>query len=90
MAVLEAMAHGVCVVAGAVGGIPELVEDGRSGVLVPPDDVDRLVDSLRRVLGDRDLRESLGGAARRRVLAEFDVDVVWRRLDSLYRRVIEQ
>jgi len=88
MSVLEAMAHGVCVVASGVGGIPELVEDGRSGVLVPPGDVDALVNALRRVLDDRDLRESLGGAARRRVLSEFDVDVVWRRLEALYREVI--
>jgi glycosyltransferase involved in cell wall biosynthesis len=88
MAVLEAMAHGVCVVASGVGGIPELVEDGRSGLLLPPDDVDLLVNALRKVLDDRDLRERLGGAARQRVLSEFDVDVVWRRLDALYLEVI--
>jgi glycosyltransferase involved in cell wall biosynthesis len=89
MAVLEAMARGVCVVASDVGGIPELVEDGRSGVLVPPDDVDALVHALRQVLDDRGLRERMGDEARRRVLAEFDVDVVWRRLDALYREVID-
>ena len=88
MAVLEAMAHGVCVVAGDVGGIPELVEDGRSGLLVRPDDVGSLADALRRVLGDRDLRARLGGAARQRVLAEFDVDVVRRRIDAIYREAI--
>lgn len=87
MSVLEAMAHGVCVVASDVGGIPELVEDGRTGVLVPPDDVDALVHALRRVLDDGDLRERLGDAARQRVLSEFDVDVVWRRLDALYREL---
>ncbi|TWF78969.1 glycosyltransferase involved in cell wall biosynthesis [Pseudonocardia hierapolitana] len=90
MSVLEAMAHGLCVVASGVGGIPELVEDGRSGLLVPPDDVGSLGNALRRVVGDRDLRERLGGAARRRVLSEFDVDVIWRRLDALYLEVIER
>jgi glycosyltransferase involved in cell wall biosynthesis len=90
MSVLEAMAHGVCVVASDVGGIPELVEDGRTGVLVPPDDVDALVGALRRVLDDRDLRERLGAAGRQRVRSEFDVDVVWRRLEALYRQVIER
>lgn len=89
MAVLEAMARGVCVVASDVGGIPELVEHGRSALLVPPDDIDSLGTALRTVLGDRALRERLGGEERQRVLAEFDVDVVWRRLDSLYREVIE-
>jgi glycosyltransferase involved in cell wall biosynthesis len=90
MAVLEAMASGVCVVASGVGGIPELVEHGRSGLLVPPDDVDALEHALRAVLGDRDLRERMGAAARRRVQAEFDVDVVWSRLDALYREVIKR
>jgi glycosyltransferase involved in cell wall biosynthesis len=88
MAVLEAMACGVCVVASDVGGIPELVEDGQSGMLVPPDDVDALVRALRAVLSDRDLRDRLGAAARRRVQAEFDIDVVWRRLDALYQEVV--
>jgi glycosyltransferase involved in cell wall biosynthesis len=89
MAVLEAMARGVCVVASDVGGIPELVEHGRSGLLVPPDDADALGAALRTALGDRTARERLGAAARQRVLTEFDVDVVWRRLDALYREVIE-
>jgi glycosyltransferase involved in cell wall biosynthesis len=90
MAVLEAMARGVCVVASDVGGIPELVEHGRSGLLVPPDDVDALGSALRTVLRDHDLRERMGAAARRRVLAEFYVDVVWSRLDALYRKVIQE
>ena len=76
-------------VASDVGGIPELVEDGRSGLLVPPDDVDSLGVALRVALMDRALRERLGAAARQRVLTEFDVDVVWRRLDALYQEVIE-
>jgi glycosyltransferase involved in cell wall biosynthesis len=84
MAVLEAMAHGLCVVAGHVGGVPELVDDGRTGFLVPPDDVEALVAALRKVLLDPALRADLGAAARRRVRAEFDVDVVWRRIDALY------
>lgn len=87
MAVLEAMAHGVCVVASDVGGIPELVEDGCSGLLVPPDDPAALVVALRKVLADEALRAGLGAAARQRVLEEFDVDVVWRRIDAIYRGV---
>jgi glycosyltransferase involved in cell wall biosynthesis len=84
MAVLEAMANGLCVVASDVGGIPELIDDGRSGLLVPPDDVEALVAALRRVLADAALRAQLGAAARERVLADFDLDVVWRRFDALY------
>lgn len=87
MAVLEAMAHGLCVVASDVGGIPEMIDDGRSGLLVPPDDVDALEAALRRVLVDPVLRRQLGDAARERVRAEFDLDVVWRRFDTIYREV---
>jgi glycosyltransferase involved in cell wall biosynthesis len=84
MAVLEAMAHGLCVVATDVGGIPDLVEDGTSGLLVPPGDVDRLTDALRRVVTDDTLRNRLADAAHVRATENFDVDVVWRRFDELY------
>ncbi|WP_370180770.1 glycosyltransferase family 4 protein [Rhodococcus wratislaviensis] len=86
MAILEAMAHGLCVVASAVGGIPELIDD-RCGVLVPVDDVDALAHALRRVVYDDDARIRLGSQALQRIRAEFDVDVVWRRFDALYREV---
>lgn len=85
MALLEAMAHGMCVVASDVGGIPEMLAHGRAGMLVPPDDVEALGSALRRVLTDTGLRQELGAAARDRVLAEYDIDVVWRRFDTLYR-----
>ena len=88
MAVLEAMANGLCVVASAVGGIPDLIEDGRCGLLIPPDDVERLSDALRRVIGDRNLRSRLGAAAQDRARELFDVEVVWRRLDLLYRELL--
>ncbi|MGI5125222.1 glycosyltransferase family 4 protein [Pseudonocardia sp. CA-107938] len=87
MALLEAMAHGLCVVVSDVGGIPEMVDDETSGLLVPADDVEALTDALRRVLADPELAARLGAAARKRVLAEFDVDVVWRRFDALYEEV---
>ena len=87
MAVLEAMAHGVAVIAGNSGGIPEMIENGRSGLLVPPGDVDALCAALRLLATDGPLRRSLAVAGRERVRAEFDLDVVWRRFDALYREV---
>jgi glycosyltransferase involved in cell wall biosynthesis len=84
MAVLEAMAHGLCVVATDVGGIPDLVVDDVSGVLIPPDDGDALVAALRSVVGDSERRVRLGARAWDRVREEFDVDVTWRQLDALY------
>ena len=90
MAVLEAMAHGLPVIASAVGGIPELLDDGRCGLLVAPSDVDSLVEALRKLLTEPDTRARLGAEARRRVLAEFDIDVVWRRFDALYGEAVNR
>jgi glycosyltransferase involved in cell wall biosynthesis len=88
IAVLEAMARGLCVVASAVGGVPELIQDGASGVLVPPDDVDALAMALRMVINDPEMRDRLGNAALDRARAAYDVDVIWRRFDALYRELV--
>jgi glycosyltransferase involved in cell wall biosynthesis len=65
--VLEAMAHGRPVVATTVGGIPQLVEDGRTGLLVEPGDAEGLRVALERLLSDAELRRRMGRAARVRV-----------------------
>jgi glycosyltransferase involved in cell wall biosynthesis len=67
----EAMAHGRAVVASAVGGLLDLVEDEKSGLLVPPGDVAALRSALERLLADRDLRRRLGAAARERIRSHF-------------------
>jgi len=74
MAVLEAGALGVPVVASAVGGIPELVEDDRTGLLVPPGDAAALADAVTRLVRDPERARRLGGAARARVRARHDPD----------------
>jgi glycosyltransferase involved in cell wall biosynthesis len=68
MVAREAMAHGRPVVATRVGGLPDAVEDDVTGVLVPPRDVAALRAALERLLGDVELRRSLGAAARDRVV----------------------
>jgi len=88
MSVLEAMARGMCVVATSVGGIPDLVENATSALLVPPDDVDALAKALWTVLTDAALRHRLGDAALARAREDFDADVVARRLDALYRELV--
>jgi glycosyltransferase involved in cell wall biosynthesis len=65
--VLEAMAHGKTVIATPVGGIPTVIEDGKTGLLVPVRDTAALRSAIVRALGDRDLRRRLGQAARKRV-----------------------
>jgi colanic acid/amylovoran biosynthesis glycosyltransferase len=71
---MEAMAAGLPVVASRLSGIPELVTDGVSGLLVPPGDDDALADALERLAGDAALRARLGAAGRETVVREFDVD----------------
>ncbi|WP_299570200.1 glycosyltransferase [uncultured Williamsia sp.] len=89
MAVLEAMAAGLCVVATPVGGVPDLLDDSCS-VLVAPGDVDGLRCALDDVLGDDDRRGRLAAAAHLRFRTDFDVDTVWRRVDALYREITDR
>lgn len=83
IALLEAMAYGKAIVASRVGGIPDIVEDGVEALLVPPSDPDALAAAVARVLGDRELRERLGSAARERARS-YDGDAVYDRVAALY------
>ncbi|MDA0563800.1 glycosyltransferase family 4 protein [Streptomonospora sp. S1-112] len=73
LAVAEAMGLGRPVVAAAVGGLADMVTDGRDGLLVPPGDVGALAAALVRLAGDPDLAARLGAAARRTVLRRYTV-----------------
>jgi glycosyltransferase involved in cell wall biosynthesis len=72
--VLEAMAAGVPVVASAVGGTPELVQEGQTGLLCPPGDVQTLVKKLVSVLSSKETRDKLANAGRRLVNEEFSFE----------------
>ncbi len=84
----EAMALGKPVLASAAGGNPELVEDGRSGLLVPPRDPEAFAGALRRLLEDPELRRRLGQGGRERVATGFTVEKRLDRIEALYRRLI--
>jgi glycosyltransferase involved in cell wall biosynthesis len=84
LVVLEAMAHAKPVVATAVGGTPELVVDGETGVLVPPGDVGALADALDGLLRDPRRAHRMGRAGLARVRAEFDAETLTARVLSLY------
>jgi colanic acid/amylovoran biosynthesis glycosyltransferase len=74
VALMEAMAAGVPVVASRLSGIPELVVDGETGLLAPPGDVEALVATIRRLHGDPALRRALGTAGRGAVERDFDLN----------------
>jgi glycosyltransferase involved in cell wall biosynthesis len=84
--VLEAMAHGRPVVGSRIGGIPDLVEDGLSGLLVRPNDPAALADALLRILTGHELRRRLAGGARTRA-EQFSTGAVVPRLEKLYASV---
>jgi glycosyltransferase involved in cell wall biosynthesis len=88
MAILEAMAAGLPVVATDVGGIPELVADGETGLLVPPGDADALAAALQRLVADAELRRRLGDAARARVEERFSLAATRRAHVELYDRLL--
>jgi colanic acid/amylovoran biosynthesis glycosyltransferase len=80
---MEAMAAGTPVVASAISGVPELVEDGVTGLLVTERDAPALARAITRLAGDADLRRQLAAAARERVLEDYDRRVTTRRLAEL-------
>ena len=73
VALMEAMSCGVSVVASRLSGIPELVTDEQSGLLVPPRDAEAIARALQRLHGDPALRDRLGHGARAKVVEEFDL-----------------
>lgn len=84
LTILEAMARGLPVVTTRVGGNPEVVEDGVTGVLVPARDPAALAQGLLRVLGDAEMGERFGRAGRRRVEEYFDVRRMVATYEDLY------
>jgi len=84
---LEALAHGTPVVASRVGGIPEVVEEGKAGLLVPPRSPGPLADAILRVWDDRSLARRLGEYGQDNVVPRFTWEALADRLDTLYREV---
>ena len=84
IAVLEAMAAGLSVVTTPVGGVPDLIADGRNGLLVQPGDVPALAAAINRLLDDPALRQSAGDLNRQQVVDEYDVPRYVERLLAIY------
>ncbi len=87
-ALLEGMGAARPIVASCVAGIPEVITNGEHGLLVPERDPVALAAAVSRLLGDRDLAEQLGAAARRRITTELTWDQTAARFEAVYRRAI--
>jgi glycosyltransferase involved in cell wall biosynthesis len=84
LAAIEAMDAGIPVIASRVGGLPEVVEDGRTGLLVPPGDSAALAEAMTRLLERPETRRSFGAEGHRRVEQHFRAAVMARRVETLY------
>jgi glycosyltransferase involved in cell wall biosynthesis len=87
--VLEAMACGLPVIASAVAGHTDYLEQNHSGLLVPAETPDLLDGALRSLLVDTERRERLGSAARARVLRFFTLQAMVEQTAALYREVVD-
>jgi glycosyltransferase involved in cell wall biosynthesis len=88
LAGLEAMACGVPLVGTRVGGIPEILTNGETGLLVPPSSPEDLAGAVTRLLADSDLAHRLAKAARDRVVAAFSWDRIAEQFLEVYRRAV--
>jgi N-acetyl-alpha-D-glucosaminyl L-malate synthase BshA len=87
LTLLEGMSCGLPVVATSVGGIPEIVDDGVNGFLVPPKHPEAIAEKILELNANRELRTRLGEAARRTVLERYTADKVVRQYEETYEKV---
>jgi glycosyltransferase involved in cell wall biosynthesis len=88
VALLEAMAHRLPVIATDVGAIAETVRDGEGGLIVPPGEPESIANALARLLDDPDLRDRLGKGAHRRIKDHYSVDKVAQLHEATYRQLL--
>jgi glycosyltransferase involved in cell wall biosynthesis len=84
------MASGVPVIATNVGGNPELIEDGVSGLLVPPRDPAALAEAMSRLLRDPELAANLGQIGKRKITGMFSMAQSIGQVEALYQRLVEE
>jgi glycosyltransferase involved in cell wall biosynthesis len=90
LSILESMRAGLPVVASAVGGIAEAVEEGKTGYVVPRQGIQQLRDRIARLLMDSELRRSLGASGRSRFEQHFTLEQAVARTLSVYREVVAE
>lgn len=88
VSILEAMGAGCAIVASQVGGIPQMITEGETGVLVAPKNMESLEEGLRRALSDVELCRRMGKQAREKVKREFSIEGSMDKLLEIYRKVL--
>jgi glycosyltransferase involved in cell wall biosynthesis len=88
MAVLEAMASGLPIVASNVGGLPDLIQDGKNGFLVESNNPEQLASAIHKLIGGREMRKSMGMASYEIVCKQYDIDQHVTQLFSIYNQVV--
>jgi len=86
-ALLEAMASGLAIVATRIGGVTDLVQDSRTGLLYDVNDASQLAEKMKILLGNRNLRVEIGRRARRHVLCHYDFESIASKYMQLYRSI---
>ena len=87
---LEAAQAGRAIIGTRTGAVPEILDNGRAGLIVPPGDVKALAQALRKLMADAELRRSLGGAAKKRFEERFNPERVMGEILEVYREAIER
>ena len=90
LSVMEAMAAGLPVVSTGVGGVPELVREGETGLLVPSEDAGALAQAMQALVDDPVRRQAMGAAARRHAVAHFDIRHTVRGYEQLYESLLRR
>ena len=86
--VMEAMAQGVPVAAAGTGGVTDLIEDGREGLLFPTRDADALAGAVARLAADPDLRKKLSSEAEKKIKDKFSMGSMIEAYSKLYERIL--
>ena len=87
---LEAAQAGKAIIGTRTGAVPEILDEGRAGLIVPPEDVKALAEALRKLVADEELRAKLGAAAQRRFEERFNPDRVMGEILEVYREAVER
>ena len=88
MAIMEAMGAGLPVVASRVGGVPDLVREGETGFMIPPDDVEKYAEKVLLLLKNDQLRQELGSNARHFAEKHLNKQTILAQLETVYGEIL--